>query len=71
MAYDAENKAEEMAALGDGNLDLKSICDLAIAAGCEYIMFEQVSTPSCSLAGQSRCSPSTHTLLHTLLPQGC
>lgn len=41
MAYDAENKAEEMAALGDGNLDLKSICDLAIAAGCEYIMFEQ------------------------------
>ena len=41
MAFSAEDKSEKMAALGDGNLDLKTICNAAIASGCEYIMFEQ------------------------------
>jgi sugar phosphate isomerase/epimerase len=41
MAYSAEERSEEMAALGDGNLDLKTVFEESIAAGAECIMFEQ------------------------------
>jgi sugar phosphate isomerase/epimerase len=36
MAYSAKEKSEKMAALGDGNLDLRSVCEEAISAGCKY-----------------------------------
>ena len=41
MAFSAEDASEEMAALGDGNLDLKTIFDETIASGCQCILFEQ------------------------------
>jgi sugar phosphate isomerase/epimerase len=41
MAFSAEEKMEKMAALGDGNLDMKTVFEESIAAGAECIMFEQ------------------------------
>ena len=41
MAFSASERMEKMAALGDGNLDLKTVFKECIAAGAQCIMFEQ------------------------------